>query len=123
MGRRYGNNEPQPIFYPQYIPASHFSSHLSDNEEDEDEGDEQSRDDDEEGCDDVDDDEGVSASNCGAKREYTLEEKEKETAEIGYKVMGPLDRSERVFKAYEPVFALVQVPFSVLCIVCFEFEE
>ncbi|KAL6992572.1 hypothetical protein U1Q18_010682 [Sarracenia purpurea var. burkii] len=82
---------------------------IDDSEEDEDEGDEQSCDDDEEGCDDVDDDEGVSASNCGAKREYTLDEKEKEAAEIGYKVMGPLDRSERVFKAYEPVFAVVQI--------------
>lgn len=46
------------------------------------------------------------------KREYTAEEKEEEAAAIGYKVIGPLQRSERVFKPYEPVFAVVQVCFG-----------
>ncbi|KAL6992575.1 hypothetical protein U1Q18_010685, partial [Sarracenia purpurea var. burkii] len=89
----------RPIFYPQYIPASHFSSYLSDNQE---YVDEQRYDEDEdEGfyLTQTKTDEGVSASNCGAKREYTLEEKE-EAMEIGYEVMGHLDRSE---------FALVQI--------------
>ncbi|XP_028082745.1 50S ribosomal protein L21, mitochondrial-like [Camellia sinensis] len=61
------------------------------------------------GDDDDDDDESVSASNCGVKREYTSEEKEEEAAAIGYKVIGPLERSDRVFKPYELVFAVVQI--------------
>ncbi|KAI4312168.1 hypothetical protein MLD38_037009 [Melastoma candidum] len=43
------------------------------------------------------------------KRDYTPEEKEAVANEIGYKVIGPLERSDRVFKPYEPVFAVVQV--------------
>ncbi|GKV10908.1 hypothetical protein SLEP1_g22213 [Rubroshorea leprosula] len=42
-------------------------------------------------------------------REYSPEEKEAEAAAIGYKVVGPLQRSDRVFKQYEPVFAVVQI--------------
>ncbi|XVF27642.1 hypothetical protein REPUB_Repub14bG0125800 [Reevesia pubescens] len=42
-------------------------------------------------------------------RDYSPEEKEAEAAAIGYKVMGPLQRSDRVFKDYEPVFAVVQI--------------
>lgn len=51
-------------------------------------------------------------------REYTLEEKEAEAAEIGYKVLGPLRKSDRVFKKYEPAFAVVQVIFCdfYLCV-------
>lgn len=41
----------------------------------------------------------------------TDEEKAKEAEEIGYKVLGPLQKSDRVFKPYEPVFAVVQVKF------------
>ncbi|KAK4850361.1 hypothetical protein QYF36_006083 [Acer negundo] len=37
------------------------------------------------------------------------EEIEEEVAEIGYKVVGPLQQSDRVFKQYELVFAVVQV--------------
>ncbi|TXG47394.1 hypothetical protein EZV62_026688 [Acer yangbiense] len=43
------------------------------------------------------------------KREYSLEEIEGEVAEIGYKVVDPLQQLDRVFKRYEPVFAVVQV--------------
>ncbi|OMO76432.1 Ribosomal protein L21 [Corchorus capsularis] len=42
-------------------------------------------------------------------RNYSPEEKEAEAAAIGYKVVGPLQPSERVFKAYEPVFAVIQI--------------
>ncbi|XWS19601.1 hypothetical protein CRYUN_Cryun31cG0029500 [Craigia yunnanensis] len=42
-------------------------------------------------------------------RDYSPEEKEAEAAAIGYKVVGPLQRSDRVFKEYEPVFAVVQI--------------
>lgn len=100
-----------PISYPQCKPTCHFSSRRSDNEEEQDDDDEEEdedEDENEEGSDD-DDDEGVSVSNRGVKREYTVEEKEEEAAAIGYKVIGPLQRSERVFKPYEPVFAVVQI--------------
>ncbi|KAK1556189.1 hypothetical protein Q3G72_000257 [Acer saccharum] len=43
------------------------------------------------------------------KREYSLEEIEEEAAEIGYKVVGPLQQSDLAFKQYEPVFAVVQL--------------
>ncbi|XVF40493.1 hypothetical protein PTKIN_Ptkin01aG0117900 [Pterospermum kingtungense] len=43
------------------------------------------------------------------ERDYSPEEKESEAAAIGYKVIGQLQRSDRVFKDYEPVFAVVQI--------------
>ncbi|KAL0739255.1 hypothetical protein Bca4012_015465 [Brassica carinata] len=43
------------------------------------------------------------------EREYSPVEKVEAAAEIGYKVMGPLKPSERLFKPYEPVFAVVQI--------------
>ncbi|KAG2319452.1 hypothetical protein Bca4012_054307 [Brassica carinata] len=43
------------------------------------------------------------------EREYSPAEKVEAAAEIGYKVMGPLRPSERLFKPYEPVFAVVQI--------------
>ncbi|XP_057463911.1 50S ribosomal protein L21, mitochondrial-like [Actinidia eriantha] len=95
----------RPICHPQFTPTRYFSFQRSDNEEEDD-------DDDEEGCDDDDedsDDEGVSGPSGGGKREYTAEEREDEAAAIGYKVVGPLERSERVFKPYDPVFAIVQI--------------
>ncbi|XWS18392.1 hypothetical protein CRYUN_Cryun32bG0039600 [Craigia yunnanensis] len=42
-------------------------------------------------------------------RDYSPEEKEAEAAAIGYRVLGPLQRSDRVFKEYEPVFAVIQI--------------
>lgn len=44
-----------------------------------------------------------------AERSYFVEDKIEEAAHIGYKVIGPLDPSDRVFKPYEPAFAVVQV--------------
>ncbi|XP_059291716.1 large ribosomal subunit protein bL21m [Lycium ferocissimum] len=76
----------------------HFCSkppNISDGDDDEDET-------------DFDDEDDVE-SNSEPSREYTQEEKEQEAAEIGYKVMGPLQRSDRVFKPYEPVFAIIQI--------------
>ncbi|XP_052183731.1 50S ribosomal protein L21, mitochondrial [Diospyros lotus] len=94
------------ILYPQYTPTCHFSSRQSDDSDrEEEEGEEEEEDDDGD-----DDDYGSdSVSNCAVKREYTLEEKEKEAAAIGYKVIGPLERSDKVFKPYEPAFAVVQI--------------
>ncbi|KAI4365129.1 hypothetical protein MLD38_021146 [Melastoma candidum] len=51
----------------------------------------------------------MAAGSRPHKREYTPEEKEAEASEIGYKVIEPLGRSDRVFKSYEPVFAVVQI--------------
>ncbi|PKI79499.1 hypothetical protein CRG98_000130 [Punica granatum] len=42
-------------------------------------------------------------------RVYSPEEKEAEAAAIGYKVVGPLQESDQLFKPYEPVFAVVQI--------------
>ena len=50
----------------------------------------------------------------GIKREYSPEEKEVEAAAIGYKVIGPLLPSDLIFKPYEPLFAVVQVPHWIL---------
>ncbi|KAM6541978.1 hypothetical protein CsatB_006425 [Cannabis sativa] len=48
-------------------------------------------------------------SSIGVKREYTPKEKEAEAAVISYKVVGPVERSDRVFKPYEPIFAIVRL--------------
>nr|XP_043625065.1 50S ribosomal protein L21, mitochondrial [Erigeron canadensis] len=53
--------------------------------------------------------EGENVEDGGLKREYSPEEKETEAAAIGYKVLGQLQRSDRVFKPYEPVFAVIQI--------------
>lgn len=91
--------------YTQFTIARHFSSNQRDDKDNEDEDD----DDDDEEIDDSNDDENVSPSNSGVEREYSPEEKENEAAAIGYKVIGPLQRSDRVFKDYEPVFAVIQI--------------
>lgn len=44
-----------------------------------------------------------------SKWDYTPEEREAEATAIGYAVLGPLEKSDRVFKPHEPVFAVVQV--------------
>ncbi|EEF43279.1 50S ribosomal protein L21, mitochondrial [Ricinus communis] len=59
--------------------------------------------------DDGSDSDGEEVTESDLKREYTLQEKEEEAAAIGYKVIGPLGDSERVIKAYEPVFAVIQI--------------
>lgn len=81
----------------------HFCSNRPNNSDDEEE-------DESEGETDYDDDnvEGLE-SNSEPGREYTPEEKEQEAAEIGYKVIGPLQKSDRVFKPYEPVYAVIQI--------------
>lgn len=56
--------------------------------------------------DDEEDNEDASGADSGPK---SPEDKIKEAADIGYKVIGPLEKSDRVFKPYEPVFAVVQI--------------
>ncbi|KAK3010241.1 hypothetical protein RJ639_010813 [Escallonia herrerae] len=57
----------------------------------------------------ISDGEEVLAANGANRREYSVEEKETEAAAIGYKVIGQLERAERIFKDYEPVFAVIQI--------------
>nr|GEX49961.1 50S ribosomal protein L21, mitochondrial-like [Tanacetum cinerariifolium] len=73
---------------------------------DDNESEDEDEDDDDES--DYEDDDGV-VGGSGVKRVYTAEEKETEAASIGYKVIGQLQRSDRVFKDYEPVFAVIQI--------------
>ncbi|GLT51405.1 hypothetical protein SLA2020_248180 [Shorea laevis] len=80
-----------------WAQSRYFSSSKDDGSEDEDE-------DEMEGSSD-----GEGDAMAESTREYSLEEKEAEAAAIGYKVLGALQRSERVFKPYEPVFAVVQI--------------
>ncbi|PIM97495.1 hypothetical protein CDL12_30033 [Handroanthus impetiginosus] len=72
----------------------HFSSKHTGSEDDDDEDDES------EGEEGRGEDQSVVKS---------AEDKEKEAAEIGYKVIGPLQQSDRVLKAYETVFSVVQL--------------
>lgn len=79
------------------------------------------------GDDDDDDDEEYDESeedeeeNENERESVVLsaEDKEKEATEIGYKVIGPLQKSDQVFKSYEPVFAVVQV----MCLWLFWFSN
>ncbi|CAA7397498.1 unnamed protein product [Spirodela intermedia] len=95
----------------------HFSSRTtvsSGEEEDEDDDDEGFGEDEEEGSggeeSDGDEDDGVVS---GPRRSVVSgksdEEKVSEAAAIGYQVIGPLESSERPFKPWEPVFAVVQI--------------
>lgn len=92
-------------FHSQFSITRHFSSDQRDNTDNDEEEDDEDEDEYEGSC----DDESVSPSNSGHARIYSPEEKEEEANAIGYKVIGPLERSDRVFKPYEPVFAVVQV--------------
>ncbi|XP_008225099.1 PREDICTED: 50S ribosomal protein L21, mitochondrial [Prunus mume] len=99
---------------PNWSQTRHFSSsRVGDVNEDNEHSEEEEDDDDDDDYDDDDeavgDSEDESVSGCGSKREYTAEEKEAEAAAIGYQVIGPLQKSDRVFKPYEPVFAVVQI--------------
>ncbi|XP_071707276.1 large ribosomal subunit protein bL21m-like [Rutidosis leptorrhynchoides] len=97
----------------QFTQYRHFSfdrrDNNDDNNSDSDKEEEEDDDDDDDSDDDDDDGIGESVMNSGVKREYTPEEKEMEAAAIGYKVIGQLQRSDRVFKSYEPVFAVIQI--------------
>ncbi|XP_020227785.1 50S ribosomal protein L21, mitochondrial [Cajanus cajan] len=78
----------------------------SDKRSDEDDNSEEDYDDDEE--EDYEDGDDYVAASRG-KKVYTAEEKEAEAADIGYRVVGPLQKDDDVFKPYEPVFAVVQI--------------
>ncbi|GMI91538.1 NUCLEAR FUSION DEFECTIVE 1 [Hibiscus trionum] len=88
----------EPSWFTLWSHPRHFSSSKSDDSEEETEMEEAS-----DG--EAENDEAAS----DLDRDYSPEEKEAEAAAIGYKVVGPLQRSDRVFKDYEPVFAVVQI--------------
>ncbi|KAJ8761658.1 hypothetical protein K2173_004434 [Erythroxylum novogranatense] len=52
---------------------------------------------------------GEEGEGEGEEREYSAEEAAAEAAAIGYKVVGPLKKTDQAFKRYEPVFAVVQI--------------
>ncbi|XP_022946851.1 50S ribosomal protein L21, mitochondrial-like [Cucurbita moschata] len=86
------------------------SRYLSSDSQNGNEDDDTEEDDDEDDEDyDSGEDDDISVPSRGMQKEYTKEEKEAEAASIGYKVVGPIDRSSEVFKPYEPVFAVVQI--------------
>ncbi|GER36463.1 50S ribosomal protein L21 [Striga asiatica] len=90
----------------------HFCSRHGDNQNDDDEG--VKEDDDSEGGEEEEDEEEEEEEEEEAAGEnespvLSARDKEKEAAEIGYTVIGPLQESDEVFKPYEPVFAVVQI--------------
>ncbi|XP_031477008.1 50S ribosomal protein L21, mitochondrial [Nymphaea colorata] len=82
-------------------------------EEDEGDSDEEGQedydDDDDDGEEEDDTDEEEAVSNRLAGREMSDAEKAEEAAAIGYRVIGQLQASERPFKPWEPVFAVIQI--------------
>ncbi|XP_078438903.1 ribosomal protein L21 isoform X2 [Wolffia australiana] len=110
----------------RYVPASlidssnpsfhrslrHFSSRKteSSDEEEDDEDDDYG---DEESVGEVSDEDGDGGVVSGPSRSVVCgkseEEKTAEAEDIGYRVLGPLDSTEKPFKPWEPVFAVVQI--------------
>lgn len=109
-------------FYPRAAVATrNFSSRPTgsdDDDEDEDEEDDEDEDYDEEDFESEEDDEYGNEGKGKNAVVLSAEDKLKEAAEIGYTVVGPLQESDKVFKKYEPVFAVVQVRISNCFRVC-----
>ncbi|KAL1536086.1 50S ribosomal protein L21, mitochondrial-like [Salvia divinorum] len=78
------------------VPARSFCSRHNDGEDDEDEDYESGEEED-------------FSEREEDRADLSAEEKVKEATEIGYTVLGPLQKSDRVFKLYEPAFAVVQI--------------
>lgn len=113
----FTNSKPSSAFgqwyHPRYFSSSKQDDHIKKEDiqeevEDEDDSDDSDYDDEEEDYEDDDDCVSVSSK----KKVYTAEEKEAEATAIGYKVVGPLQKDDQVFKPYEPAFAVVQVHFT-----------
>jgi large subunit ribosomal protein L21 len=116
----FTNSKPTSAFgqwyHPHYFSTSKQDDHIKKadiheeiEDEDENDDDDDEYDEEEEDYED-DDDDCVSVST--SKKVYTAEEKEAEATAIGYKVVGPLQKDDQVFKPYEPAFAVVQVQFA-----------
>ncbi|KAL9247305.1 hypothetical protein vseg_020749 [Gypsophila vaccaria] len=112
-----------PRFYSSNPPKNpHFTSpstqNDNDNDNDTDDNDDDDDDDEEdyssggEEEEEIDGNVGklsVNEPSCFEERSYNVEEKILEAADIGYQVVGPLMPEDRVFKHYEPAFAVVQI--------------
>jgi large subunit ribosomal protein L21 len=116
----FTNSKPTSAFgqwyHPHYFSTSKQDDHIKKadiheeiEDEDENDDDDDEYDEEEEDYED-DDDDCVFVST--SKKVYTAEEKEAEATAIGYKVVGPLQKDDQVFKPYEPAFAVVQVQFA-----------
>ncbi|XP_022845945.1 50S ribosomal protein L21, mitochondrial-like [Olea europaea var. sylvestris] len=90
----------------QSVVFRHFCSKNRNDDTDEEEEDEDDDDDYESEGQDIESADDERENETAA---LSPEDKEKEAAEIGYKVISPLQKSDRVFKPYEPVFAVVQI--------------
>ncbi|KAL3643420.1 hypothetical protein CASFOL_014235 [Castilleja foliolosa] len=89
------------IHPPCAVFTRHFCSRHTDTENDDDDDDED---------DEIDESEGEDEARSEKENVVlSAEDKVNEAAEIGYTVVGPLQKSDRVFKDYEPVFAVVQI--------------
>ncbi|XP_076915841.1 large ribosomal subunit protein bL21m-like [Bidens hawaiensis] len=88
-------------------PLTNFTTHRHYSSDSHNNSDESEEDDSE--FDENEDDDDEMEMRSSGKKEYSPEEKESEAADIGYKVIGQLERSDRVFKDYEPVFAVIQI--------------
>ncbi|MQL83131.1 hypothetical protein Taro_015619, partial [Colocasia esculenta] len=95
----------------RHLSSERMSSSSGEEEEGEAGEDEEDESEDEEGENDGEEEEEgeVLAPKRLVLSGKTDEEKAVEAASIGYKVVSPLDPSERPFKPWEPVFAVVQI--------------
>lgn len=105
-----------PNFDPQSIPSRSFSHRPKNpkptkniDQDDEEEEDETSDEEEEGEIDEYEEIESASAIPSSVFRAYSVEDKIEEAADIGYRVIGPLQPDDRVFKPYEPVFAVIQI--------------
>ncbi|ERN20509.1 50S ribosomal protein L21, mitochondrial [Amborella trichopoda] len=107
----------QAIFRPFSMPGNSKSDHdFGEELEEDDDADEESEEDDDadEGSEEDDESdeeegEGNSVSRCVVERADSAVAKAEDAANIGYKVIGSLGPSDRPFKSWEPVFAVVQI--------------
>jgi large subunit ribosomal protein L21 len=98
--------------HPRHFSSNRENDDVSEEDDDNDVSEDDDEDDYDEEMGESGEDESVGNSSASSlKREYSAEEREAEATAIGYKVVGPLERSDRVFKSYEAVFAVVQVRF------------
>lgn len=102
-------------FYPRAAVATRsFCSRPTGSDDDAEDDDDDDEDYDEEDFESEEDDDYENEGEGKNAVVLSAEDKLKEASEIGYTVVGPLQQSDKVFKKYEPVFAVVQVRISDL---------
>ncbi|KAL6546608.1 hypothetical protein OROMI_022329 [Orobanche minor] len=101
---------PRSALFTRHFSSRHNDSENDDGDDEDNDSDGEEEENDSDGEEEENDSEGEEEP--GSKIESVVlsaEDKEKDAAEIGYTVVGPLQQSDRVFKPYEPVFAVVQI--------------